>query len=217
MTMKNSLNSHFAAMLLFGMLFTLNVGCNTDDDDVGNAQVGSDFGGGLVAYLYQPGDAGYVEGEVHGLIVTKTHQTPSQFGCSGTAVGGTSSAVGSGQANTAAIVAFHNGLTNYAGNPGQCNEWNDGSVAAWVCDNLELNGHSDWYLPSLGELNLLYENLYLSGMGNFMDGGSVQDYYVSSSERNSMFVSMFSFSDGLEEVIGKGLTPPGRVRAVRSF
>jgi len=215
--MKYFLNTYLIAALLGTAFISLTVGCSKDDDDPSNATVGADFGGGIVAYIFQEGDPGFVEGEIHGIVVSKTHQASSQFGCRGTAVGGTLQSVGSGRSNTTAIVAFHDAMTNYAGNPGQCNQWNNGTVAAKVCDDLELNGHSDWYLPSIGELQLMYDNLHLNGNGNFSSDGSAQNNYISSSESGSDFAYMFSFNDGSVEIIGKSLTPPGRVRAVRSF
>jgi len=64
--------------------------------------------------------------------------------------------------------------------------WNtlgNGSItcpAAMVCDTLTYGGYSDWYLPSKEELDLLYVNLHLQGLGVF-NGGA----YISSSEWES--------------------------------
>ena len=38
--------------------------------------------------------------------------------------------------------------------------WNDAKKA---CEDLVLNGHDDWYLPSLEELKLIYEKLHKTG------------------------------------------------------
>jgi len=42
-----------------------------------------------------------------------------------------------------------------------------GSYAAYLCKNLDLNAFQDWFLPSVSELELLYTNLKLRGLGNF--------------------------------------------------
>ncbi len=76
-------------------------------------------------------------------------------------MGATATAVGTGEANTQTIVNIQ-GTGNYA---------------AQRCNDMTLGGCSDWFLPSKDELGLMYENLYLKGLGGF-----ASDYYWSSSE-----------------------------------
>jgi hypothetical protein len=45
-----------------------------------------------------------------------------------------------------------------------------GTDAAVICADLFLNGFDDWFLPSIKELNLVRNVLYLKGFGNFDDG-----------------------------------------------
>lgn len=158
--------------------------------------IGDSYGGGKVAHIFQPGEPGYISGEVHGIIAAPTDQsTNAQWGCHGTLIGGTSNALGTGAANTAAIVA------------GCSTEL----IAARICDNLELNGYNDWYLPSKDELNKLYIN-------RAAIGGFTSSNYWSSSELSSSNAWLQSFGNGLQD--GYSKNAPFyfiRVRAVRSF
>ncbi|TNE61573.1 MAG: DUF1566 domain-containing protein [Bacteroidetes bacterium] len=52
-----------------------------------------------------------------------------------------------------------------------------GNYAAKLCADLVYNGCDDWYLPSLGELNAMYQQLGPGGNNNFGAG-----YYLSSTE-----------------------------------
>lgn len=63
----------------------------------------------------------------------------------------TSTAVGSGASNTAAIVL----ADSTAG------------IAARVCSDADFNGYDDWFLPSLYELNAMGDNLQNQGLGGF--------------------------------------------------
>lgn len=126
---------------------------------------GMSYQGGIFFYLYQPGDSGYVAGEFHGLVAAPFDQSNSAgWGCVNTFLGGTSTAIGTGKANTELIV---NGCS-----------WVENPHAAQVCADLVLNGYSDWYLPSKDELNQLY--LQKAAVGGFHD-----KQYWSSSECNA--------------------------------
>jgi hypothetical protein len=143
--------------------------------------IGDSYGGGVVAYILKSGDPGYVAGETHGLIAAPTDQTRvdpwgviwSTFTDSMVGPAAQGTALGTGRANTAAIV----GQTI---EDQHCLEG-----AAYVCDHLVVGGHDDWYLPSKDELNKLYL-LYMryakvSKSGGFNPSGHYQ-YYWSSSE-----------------------------------
>jgi hypothetical protein len=109
---------------------------------------------------------------------------------------GTQSSVGSGETNTALIVA---GCT-------------DPSFAAKLCANLTLGGQSDWFLPSKDELNLMYKNLHLNNQGNF----NTSTYYWSSTEMNSDNAWCFKFLNG-DAGQGYKAIASFYVRAVRAF
>jgi len=63
--------------------------------------------------------------------------------------------------------------------------------AATFCQDLVINGQSDWYLPSSGELSVLYTSK--AAIGNFDTSGI---YYWSSSETNTSSAWIQRFSDG---------------------
>jgi hypothetical protein len=156
--------------------------------------IGMSYGGGKIAYIFAPGDPGYVPGETHGLISATSDQSTSIEWYNGSfiTIGATVTALGTGMSNTNAIVAAQG----------------SGSYAAKLCADLVLNGYSDWYLPSIDELNKLYINR--SSIGGFATGG-----YWSSSELNASDAWAIYFSDGSSSFYVKFLT--FYVRAVRSF
>jgi hypothetical protein len=86
--------------------------------------------------------------------------------------------------------------------------WDDARTA---CDELILNGYSDWHLPTKEELNALYVNLIQVGVRGFGDS-----YYWSSSETSSTTGWSFDFNGGNVANYGvKNLS--NYVRAVRAF
>ncbi len=120
--------------------------------------VGDYYAGGVVGYIYQNSDPGYVAGQLHGLIAAKTDTTPRAMVWSSRdlKVGETSSALGTGAANTTRIVDYFNNLgdepTPYAAQAAR--DYTDGT-------------YHDWFLPSFEELFKLRTNKAI--IGNFQD------------------------------------------------
>ena len=56
--------------------------------------------------------------------------------------------------------------------------WEQGGAtsAAAICADLSLGGYNDWYLPSIEELNKMYQNI---GQGNALGLGNVGGFALS--------------------------------------
>ena len=85
------------------------------------------------------------------------------------------------------------------------------SEAENQCYDLVLNGHNDWYLPSRGELNLIYWNLKKVGLGGF-----AADWYWSSTVFDYFHAWAQYFGDGVQNINGKDFDSK-HVRAIRAF
>ncbi len=147
-------------------------------------EIGQSYGGGKIFYIDGTGQ--------HGLIAATTDQsTSTQWGCSGTLVG-TSTAFGTGQTNTTAIV----------------NACTQAGTAARICNDLVLNGYNDWFLPSKDELYLMYQRQ--EDIGAF----AINTYW-SSSEQGATFAWYKFFDDNNQSYSSK--TWGYYVRAIRAF
>ncbi len=144
--------------------------------------------GGIVFY-----DKGNYSDGWRYLEAAKSDQaTRVEWGGYGTSVGGTSTGIGSGKANTEKIVKA----------------LGDGNYAAKICDELVLGRHEDWFLPSRDELNELYKQK--DTVGSF---ASVT--YWSSSEYSATSAWNQYFYSDYHYVPNKYVYD--HVRAVRAF
>jgi hypothetical protein len=152
--------------------------------------LGEPFGGGIIYYLYK--DIGGIE---HGLIVNKA-ETATVW----QAVATTTNADRSwdGAFNTALMTD---------------------SAAATYVDGLADGGFTDWYLPSVDELNLLWDNRYSANKALSAIGGadlvSMFSLYWSSTEYSPDTALNFSFFNGNSSFSYKYLAH--LTRAIRSF
>jgi hypothetical protein len=149
---------------------------------------GKEYSGGLIFYVNQS--------TCSGLVISPTDNGfTSNWGCAGTLIGTTSNAIGFGNSNTTNILLA-------------C----PGAGPASSCDNLVLNGYSDWFLPSIGELNLVYSNLSLNGFGALNGYG-----YWSSTEFNNFNSYVQFMTNGISYIEQKSNQPAHAYRAVRAF
>ena len=107
-------------------------------------------------------------------------------------------AVGQGQANTTAILAVFTADTST-------------NNAAKYADSLDCGSKTDWWLGSIGEMKLMYDNLRLAGVGGF-----ASDYYWSSSELDAVSAWYQYFNHGSQDHNNK-FNGTFYVRPVRAF
>ena len=124
------------------------------------------------------------------------------WGCFRRAIAGArGTAVGTGRQNTLDMLAA-------------CTE---PVTAAQLCASLSVNGVRGWYLPSRDELVLMYRNLKAAGIGDFRDGGVVDNFtYWASSQQTADMSAHVDFAD-LGRLHGDDKDFPRRVRAIRSI
>lgn len=150
-----------------------------------------------IGEIYQGGIIFYVDGTgQHGLISAEEDQGMEFWGCQNTVITGTSTDLGTGQANTMAIV-------------GQCGI---SGTAARICNELVLNGYNDWYLPSKDELLLMHQNLHMAGLGNF-----ITSRYWSSSQYDGQYSWCQLFNNSVNQLYYDKDLNQYPVRPIRSF
>ena len=162
--------------------------------------IGDTYQGGFIFYILKEGDNGYEAGQTQGLIAAPTDLPNAEWGCMGQNITGTSSAIGTGEANTAKIL--DGCITS--------------DIAAERCNSLTIGEYSDWYLPSKDELKEMYDALANTNdkkrTYNFGEGGP----YWSSTQSNPRNAWRIYFHSGGESALDKD-HDTFQVRAVRSF
>lgn len=134
-----------------------------------------------------------------------------EWGCSGTPMATAATGIGKGYYNTAVIVNYHDSFADYYNNPSVCNAANNGSVAAKNALTYTIDGIDGWFLPSEGELDLIYTNLHLQGLGNF------SGTYWSSTEADATQARAMDFDSGTMQSISKVPTTAVNAVAIRYF
>jgi len=154
--------------------------------------------GGLIFYVKEGGYSdGWMYLEAYPVDLGSDLGSVSEWGCYGTSIpGADGTAVGTGEQNTIDIIV---GCATAGTAAKRC------TTLAWT--------YSDWFLPSKDELNLMYENLKVYGVGGFAD-----EYYWSSSQYYPHFAHYAwtqYFYNGDQSSHPKKTRL--RVRAVRAF
>jgi len=158
--------------------------------------LGEAYGGGFIIYLDDSGE--------HGLIAAETDQSEGIIWDNGTnckKTGVTAITVGSGQTNTSRLISV----------------LGPGNYPAKICDDLVLNGYSDWFLPSLQEFDCLKKSLSVFERKYNLNGV----FYWTSSETpsegtQSCYAWVQSILTGEQRSWAKNDSTP-YIRAVRTF
>ncbi|MDR2188365.1 MAG: hypothetical protein LBE62_09980 [Azonexus sp.] len=145
----------FLLLLGFSLLVWGGAGYTQNMESPKKLRVGRVHQGGVIVYLN--GSSGLIAApEIQGFDAPWTSESyearvrelghPIPTGARGTQIG-------AGNTNTALIVAT----------------MGSGNYAAKICQDLDLNGYSDWFLPSKDELNMLFKNskAFSDGVFNF--------------------------------------------------
>ncbi len=141
-------------------------------------KIGDEYQGGIIYYIFSPDewtDVGfYVPGEIHGLIVAKNDLPDKyEYGCY----------------NKYFNTLGHNQLTfNYHSEypTVEIFTYCGANTAAGACYNLNLNGYSDWYLPTYQELSKIFQNKIITPDGKIRWSCTWQNYYPDNSVPNTM-------------------------------
>jgi hypothetical protein len=152
----------------------------------GQVYLGASYGGGILFYIDGTGQ--------HGLISASADVTCwTLWGCFGSFIGGTSTDIGKGMNNTLSII-------------NNCSYTVD---AAHWCYGVNINGYTDWFLPSKDELNQLY-------LRKDVIGGFAANVYWSSSEASDQLAWSQNFINGIQFENGKQ-SMAICVRPIRAF
>jgi hypothetical protein len=179
-------------------------------------QIGQYYLGGILAYIFKPGELRYDAKRVHGIIAAKIDlKIGTSFfirwdkGIKSVLANGT--IIGSGFTNTNTIISAYGA--------------NDTSYAAGLARAYNGGGYNDWFLPSKDELNALYLNKNTIGVSfinygeqnKIIQSGFVPNWYWSSSEYFTGRVWIQRFTDGAQNIGYTGGSNTYYVRAIRYF
>jgi hypothetical protein len=195
--LKSQVSSNSTWGSITGNIYAQNDLINLINQSNGPRYIGEKFGGGVIFYLWK--DENNIQ---HGLITSIVDQsTFVQYSNVYGNIG--ASTTWNGQLNTS-LMAAQAGATS----------------GAWkLCNDYVYNGFTDWYLPSVDQLNLLYNNRFLVNKALATVSGATQlaelDYWSSSQVSAFFNAWTFYFSSGSSFVQDKSINKA--VRAIREF
>jgi len=192
----------FMGAVILGANLTLSGGVLSASGGSSDHYVGETYLGGMVFYVWDDG--------AHGLIVNDSNLgTDAKWCLNNSDISGASS-VNNGSANTMAIVADQ-GSGDYAAK--LCYDLTDGGVSAGT-----------WYLPSLWELNLLYNSAYVitsnyGSINGVLNDNTDEVRYWSSTQKDNDEAWVQKIMEGRAEKKKKtdANAAKYKTRAIRSF
>ncbi len=145
----------------------------TSDNSLLDSLYGKTYNGGLIFYLNTTTG--------NGMVAYTSSFSPLAWDFNTTglvATNANSTDVGQGETNTTSIVIVLGTGGNYP---------------ARTCRELAQNGGNGWFLPTLDELSLVYQNLHARGYGNFQN----EKYWTSSElDAGNAWMRDFAVSSG---------------------
>jgi hypothetical protein len=179
-------------------------------DTVKSISIGDYHQGGIVFYIDRTGK--------HGLIAAPKNQTEQKMMWGPNGKTGAIS-MEDGNANTLKIIDFYkrqeldenkySSIIRKKLTEDQLIKYK--KTAAYICDTLTINGYSDWYLPAIDELLIMYENRKL--IGGFIIGDYCSSTEYGKKDAYSIHIKPFKRVDFYYNKIDKDYY----VRCIRKF
>lgn len=157
--------------------------------------VGESYGGGIIVFIDSTGD--------HGLIASPVDISASAAwsNVTSTLIGAAAQSSWDGYNNSLAIIS-QSGHT---------------SSAAQLCRNYSGGGYSDWYLPAVDEVNLMYNNRFIINKNLGANGMPNNGYYWCSTEFSASQAQSLELTPDYFPLPQKAKSTSYRVRAFRKY
>lgn len=197
-------------IICLGSSTTISANINQIVPNASALQVGYYYEGGIIGYIFQPNDLGYVAGETHGIIIAeKDLSTKLSWGgtVSLNLFSTLANTVGSGPSNTQRILFVADSL----GLP---------FPAATAAADYNAGCYNDWFLPSQDDLIQINLSAAQNGIGSFKTNPTPNQFatgYWSSSLMSNGVGAQAPFMSSTGGVCGCAIFETYWVRPVRYF